>query len=168
MIRYRTYSPAAEALTDDGEAAPVQKAETDEAPAKEAKEKAAADTEAPAQEAPADEAPAEETAEETAEKAAPADDGNEPALVETEEEPKPAENYAGDSSDDEYVNISNPEDDNVYEAPKAPATPQEQMQMAIDSIEKRSKYLDEPNVISDEAINDIVSQIRFFNDEDYE
>ena len=159
---------AAEALTDDGEAAPVQKAETDEAPAKEAKEKAAADTEAPAQEAPADEAPAEETAEETAEKAAPADDGNEPALVETEEEPKPAENYAGDSSDDEYVNISNPEDDNVYEAPKAPATPQEQMQMAIDSIEKRSKYLDEPNVISDEAINDIVSQIRFFNDEDYE
>ena len=53
-------------------------------------------------------------------------------------------------------------------AAKAPATPQEQMQMAIDSIEKRSKYLDEPNVISDEAVNDIVSQIRFFNDEDYD
>ena len=39
------------------------------------------------------------------------------------------------------------------------------MQHALDSIEKRSKYLDEPNVISDEAVDDIVSQISFFNDE---
>ena len=40
------------------------------------------------------------------------------------------------------------------------------MQMAIDSIERRSKYLDEPNVISDEAIDDIVSQISFFDDDE--
>ena len=39
------------------------------------------------------------------------------------------------------------------------------MQMAIDSIEKRSKYLDEPNVMSDEAIDSVVSQISFFDDE---
>ena len=37
--------------------------------------------------------------------------------------------------------------------------------MAIDSIERRSKYLDEPNVISDEAIDDIVSSISFFDDD---
>ena len=41
---------------------------------------------------------------------------------------------------EEYVNISNPEDNEIYDAPKKPSTPQEQMQMAIDSIEKRSKY----------------------------
>ena len=40
------------------------------------------------------------------------------------------------------------------------------MQWAIDSIEKRSKYLDEPNVISDEAVDDIVSQISFFDDDE--
>ena len=38
--------------------------------------------------------------------------------------------------------------------------------MAIDSIEKRSKYLDEPNVISDEAVDNIVNSISFFDDED--
>ena len=36
--------------------------------------------------------------------------------------------------------------------------------MALESIEKRSKYLDEPNVISDEAVDSIVSQINFFDD----
>ena len=67
---------------------------------------------------------------------------------------------------DTYVNISNPEDDEVYAAPRREnATPQEKMQMAIDSIEKRSKYLDEPNVMSDEAIDSVVSQISFFDDE---
>ena len=228
---------AAEALTDDGEAAPAQKAPEAEAPAEESKE-AAAEPEAPVEETDVDEMlldgipteeeaeesdieemllegipaeeeaeesdieemllegiPAEEETEETpaeemlldgipAEEAAeeepkeepeeepeeelPSDDGNEPALVETEEESAPAEDYSDDEPEEEFVNISNPEDDQVYEAPKAPATPQEQMQMAIDSIEKRSKYLDEPNVISDEAINDIVSQIRFYNEEDYD
>ena len=64
------------------------------------------------------------------------------------------------------MNISNPEDNEIYDAPKKPATPQEQMQMAIDSIEKRSKYLDEPNVISDEAVDNIVNSISFFDDED--
>ena len=38
--------------------------------------------------------------------------------------------------------------------------------MAIESIERRSKYLDEPNVISDEAVDDIVSQISFFDDDE--
>ena len=40
------------------------------------------------------------------------------------------------------------------------------MQMAIDSIEKRSKYLDEPNVISDEAVDNIVNSISFFDDDE--
>ena len=64
------------------------------------------------------------------------------------------------------MNIQNPEDDEIYEAPRKPSNHQEQMQWAIDSIEKRSKYLDEPNVISDEAVDNIVSQIKFFDDED--
>lgn len=87
------------------------------------------------------------------------DDGNEPAIVETEEEPAPPE-----EKKEEYVNISNPEDDEIYEAPRKPKTPQEQVQMAIDGIEKRSKYLDEPNVISDEAIDDVLSSISFYDD----
>ena len=89
------------------------------------------------------------------------DDGSEPALVETEEEPQAAEQPG-----EKYVNIQNPEDDEIYEAPRKPSTPQEQMQWAIDSIEKRAKYLDEPNVISDEAIDDIVSQISFYDDDE--
>lgn len=88
-----------------------------------------------------------------------ADDGNEPAIVETEEEPTPPE-----EKKEEYVNISNPEDDEIYEAPRKPKTPQEQVQMAIDGIEKRSKYLDEPNVISDEAIDDVLSSISFYDE----
>ena len=40
--------------------------------------------------------------------------------------------------------------------------------MAIDSIEKRSKYLDEPNVMSDEAIDDIVRKMQLFNSEEEE
>ena len=90
-----------------------------------------------------------------------ADDGSEPAIIENDEEPAQTP-----KAPEKYVNISNPEDDQEYEAPKKPSTPQEKMQMAIDSIEKRSKYLDEPNVISDEAIDDIVSQISFFDDEE--
>lgn len=88
-----------------------------------------------------------------------ADDGNEPAIVETDEEPAPPE-----EKKEEYVNISNPEDDEIYEAPRKPKTPQEQVQMAIDGIEKRSKYLDEPNVISDEAIDDALSSISFYDE----
>lgn len=88
-----------------------------------------------------------------------ADDGNEPAIVETEEEPAPPE-----EKKEEYVNISNPEDDEIYDAPRKPKTPQEQVQMAIDGIEKRSKYLDEPNVISDEAIDDALSSISFYDE----
>lgn len=87
------------------------------------------------------------------------DDGNEPAIIENEEEPAPQE-----QKQEEYVNISNPEDDEIYEAPRKPQTPQEQVQMAIDGIEKRSKYLDEPNVISDEAIDDALSSISFYDD----
>lgn len=103
----------------------------------------------------------EESAEEPTEEAEVPDDGNEPAIVEPEEEPEVKE----EPKKEEYVNISNPEDNEIYDAPKKPSTPQEQMQMAIDSIEKRSKYLDEPNVISDEAVDNIVNSISFFDDE---
>ena len=104
----------------------------------------------------------EESAEDVTEKVEVPDDGNEPAIVEPEEEPEVKE----EPKKEEYVNISNPEDNKIYDAPKKPLTPQEQMQMAIDSIEKRSKYLDEPNVISDEAVDNIVNSISFFDDED--
>lgn len=104
----------------------------------------------------------EESAEDVTEKVEVPDDGNEPAIVEPEEEPEVKE----EPKKEEYVNISNPEDNEIYDAPKKPSTPQEQMQMAIDSIEKRSKYLDEPNVISDEAVDNIVNSISFFDDED--
>mgnify|MGYP002556588955 FL=1 len=104
----------------------------------------------------------EESAEDVTEEVEVPDDGNEPAIVEPEEEPEVKE----EPKKEEYVNISNPEDNEIYNAPKKPSTPQEQMQMAIDSIEKRSKYLDEPNVISDEAVDNIVNSISFFDDED--
>ena len=104
----------------------------------------------------------EESAEDVTEEIEVPDDGNEPAIVEPEEEPEVKE----EPKKEEYVNISNPEDNEIYDAPKKPSTPQEQMQMAIDSIEKRSKYLDEPNVISDEAVDNIVNSISFFDDED--
>lgn len=104
----------------------------------------------------------EESAQDVTEEAEVPDDGNEPAIVEPEEEPEVKE----EPKKEEYVNISNPEDNEIYDAPKKPSTPQEQMQMAIDSIEKRSKYLDEPNVISDEAVDNIVNSISFFDDED--
>ena len=104
----------------------------------------------------------EESAEDVTEEVEVPDDGNEPAIVEPEEEPEVKE----EPKKEEYVNISNPEDNEIYDAPKKPSTPQERMQMAIDSIEKRSKYLDEPNVISDEAVDNIVNSISFFDDED--
>lgn len=104
----------------------------------------------------------EESAEDVTEEVEVPDDGNEPAIVEPEEEPEVKE----EPKKEEYVNISNPEDKEIYDAPKKPSTPQEQMQMAIDSIEKRSKYLDEPNVISDEAVDNIVNSISFFDDDD--
>lgn len=110
----------------------------------------------------AEESVKEESAEDVTEEAEVPDDGNEPAIVEPEEEPEVKE----EPKKEEYVNISNPEDNEIYDAPKKPSTPQEQMQMAIDSIEKRSKYLDEPNVISDEAVDNIVNSISFFDDED--
>lgn len=109
----------------------------------------------------AEEPAKEESAEDVTEEVEVPDDGNEPAIVEPEEEPEVKE----EPKKEEYVNISNPEDNEIYDAPKKPSTPQEQMQMAIDSIEKRSKYLDEPNVISDEAVDNIVNSISFFDDE---
>ena len=104
------------------------------------------------------ESSADESTEETTEEK-PQDDGNEPAIIEPEEEPAPPE-----EKKEEYVNISNPEDDEIYDAPRKPKTPQEQVQMAIDGIEKRSKYLDEPNVISDEAIDNALSSISFYDE----
>ena len=95
------------------------------------------------------------------------DDGSEPALIENiPEEPAPQPESEPETAKEEYVNVQNPEDDEIYQEPRKPETPQERMQMAIDSIERRSKYLDEPNVISDEAIDDIVSQISFFDDDE--
>ncbi len=90
----------------------------------------------------------------------PADDGSEPALIEN------GDDVVEEVSPEEYINISNPDDKNVYAAPRKPATHQEKMQMALDSIERRAKYLDEPNVISDEAVSDIVSQISFYDEEE--
>ena len=104
----------------------------------------------------------EESAEDVTKEVEVPDDGNEPAIVEPEEEPEVKE----EPKKEEYVNISNPEDNEIYDAPKKPSTPQEQMQMAIDSIEKRSKYLEEKNVISYEAVENIVNSISFFDDED--
>lgn len=93
------------------------------------------------------------------------DDGNESAIEETsEDESAKSEIVQPEQKQEEYVNISNPEDDEIYEAPKKPQTPQEQVQMAIDSIERRAKYLDEPNVISDEAVNDALSSINFYDE----
>ena len=89
-----------------------------------------------------------------------ADDGSEPAIVENEEEVAEPE-----QTKEEYVNISNPEDNEIYDAPRKTDDPMEQVQMAIDGIEKRSKYLDEPNVISDEAVDNILSSISFFDDD---
>ena len=96
------------------------------------------------------------------------DDGSEPALIENvpEEEPAAEPQPEPEAADEKYVNIQNPEDDEIYTKPRVPRTPQERMQMAIESIERRSKYLDEPNVISDEAVDDIVSQISFFDDDE--
>lgn len=88
------------------------------------------------------------------------DDGSEPAIIENDDEPVKIE-----KKEEKYVNISNPEDKEIYEAPRKPRTPQEQMQMTLESIEKRSKYLDEPNVISDEAVDDILNSIHLYNDE---
>lgn len=105
-----------------------------------------------------DKSKSDENSKETSEEK-PKDDGNEPAIIESDEEPAPPE-----EKEEEYVNISNPDDDEIYEAPRKPKTPQEQVQMAIDGIEKRSKYLDEPNVISDEAIDDALSSISFYDD----
>ncbi|MEE1263118.1 asparagine synthase (glutamine-hydrolyzing) [Ruminococcus sp.] len=98
------------------------------------------------------------------------DDGSEPALIENvpEEEPAAEPQPEPEAADEKYVNIQNPEDDEIYTKPRVPRTPQERMQMAIESIERRSKYLDEPNVISDEAVDDIVSQILFFDDDEVE
>lgn len=94
----------------------------------------------------------------------PAFDENEPAIEEEDEPAQLAPEKETDKSD-EYVNISNPEDDKIYEAPRKPSTPQEELEMAIEAIEKRSKYLDEPNVISDEAIDNILNSIHLYDDE---
>ncbi len=108
-----------------------------------------------AQEAPKAENAPEEPTEEP-------DDGSEPAIIENDDEP----DAEPEDKREEYINISNPEDKEIYDAPRKPKTPQEQLQMALDGIEKRSKYLDEPNVISDEAIDNIVSSIHLYEDKD--
>ena len=93
-----------------------------------------------------------------------ANDENESVIIENEDDGK--EEPAKEEAKEEYVNISNPEDTEIYDAPRKPSTPQEQLQMTLDGIEKRSKYLDEPNVISDEAVDNIMNSISFYDDED--
>ena len=61
----------------------------------------------------------EESAEDVTEEVEVPDDGNEPAIVEPEEEPEVKE----EPKKEEYVNISNPEDNEIYDAPKKPSTP---------------------------------------------
>lgn len=95
---------------------------------------------------------------------AQSDEDNESVIIENEDDAK--EETAKEEAKEEYVNISNPEDKEIYDAPRKPSTPQEQLQMTLDGIEKRSKYLDEPNVISDEAVDNIMSSISFYDDED--
>ena len=63
---------------------------------------------------------------------AEADDGSEPALVENIPEEEPASQPEPETADEEYVNIQNPEDDEIYTEPRKPSTPQERMQMAMD------------------------------------
>ncbi len=92
----------------------------------------------------------------------PVDDGSEPALIENGDD----DVYVEEEAPEEYINISNPDDKNVYSAPRKPASHREKMKMALDSIERRAKYLDEPNVISDEAVSDIVSQISFYDEDE--
>ena len=92
-----------------------------------------------------------------------ADDENDSVIIENEDDGK--EEPAKEEAKEEYVNISNPEDTEIYDAPRKPSTPQEQLQMTLDGIEKRSKYLDEPNVISDEAVDNIMNSISFYDDE---
>ena len=92
-----------------------------------------------------------------------AEEDNESVIIENEDDAK--EESAKEEAKEEYVNISNPEDKEIYDAPRKPSTPQEQLQMTLDGIEKRSKYLDEPNVISDEAVDNIMSSISFYDDE---
>ena len=70
---------------------------------------------------------------------AEADDGSEPALVENIPEEEPASQPEPETADEEYVNIQNPEDDEIYTEPRKPSTPQERMQMAID---RRHRQLD--------------------------
>ncbi len=151
-------APAEEENFDDGnmpaliDDLPVDESVFEELIAEEsAPEKPAAVSEEPSVEEAAPEEPAAEKAEQEefvpAEESAPA-----PA-------PEPQEPVG-------YINIQNPEDNEIYQEPRKPATPQEQVQMAIESIERRSKYLDEPNVISDEAVDDIISQINFYGDDD--
>ena len=64
---------------------------------------------------------------------AEADDGSEPALVENIPEEEPASQPEPETADEEYVNIQNPEDDEIYTEPRKPSTPQERMQMAMTS-----------------------------------
>ena len=142
-----------------------------------AEEKEPVKAEKPAEDNVAEEVKAEEKAEEKPEEAKaeepeikkeaePEEVKTEDEPVIEEEEPQETEQAEEEPKAEKYVNISNPEDTEVYEEPKKPSTPQEELEMAIEGIEKRSKYLDEPNVISDEAIDEIVKSIKFFDDED--
>ena len=156
------------------EIAPEVTAEAVEEPQEEPVAKAPSEDvaeEAPAEDN-AEEAPAEDSAEEAPAgdntEEAPAEDNTEEAPAGDNTEEAPAEDNTEEAPAEEYVNIQNPQEMADYRAPQRPLTPQEQLEHALESIEKRSKYLDEPNVISDEAVDNIVSQIKFLNDDNDE
>mgnify|MGYP000075631895 CR=1 FL=1 len=79
----------------------------------------------------------EESAEDVTEKVEVPDDGNEPAIVEPEEEPEVKE----EPKKEEYVNISNPEDNEIYDAPKKPSTPRSRCRWLLTALKKDQNIL---------------------------
>lgn len=79
----------------------------------------------------------EESAEDVTEKVEVPDDGNEPAIVEPEEEPEVKE----EPKKEEYVNISNPEDNEIYDAPKNRQLPRSRCRWLLTALKKDQNIL---------------------------
>lgn len=79
----------------------------------------------------------EESAEDVTEEVEVPDDGNEPAIVEPEEEPEVKE----EPKKEEYVNISNPEDNEIYDAPKSRQLPRSRCRWLLTALKKDQNIL---------------------------
>lgn len=79
----------------------------------------------------------EESAEDVTEEVEVPDDGNEPAIVEPEEEPEVKE----EPKKEEYVNISNPEDNEIYDAPKNRQLPRSRCRWLLTALKKDQNIL---------------------------